>query len=149
MKDSNVREGQDNGKVEEAKDSKSVKEFQEVVKELLVRHKSILDCLAKFQESTARVNRSITKTVTLCGCVSIQAGKQEFPEEGSLKDCVKYAHTHLEGQLCESCMEIVEDELGNHLFYLVALCNLLGVDLKEVLSKESSRLNTLGYFFLS
>lgn len=130
-------------------DSKVVGEFQDIVSQLLVRHRSILDCLTKYQESTTRVNRALTKSVTNCGCVAIKANRQNFPEQSSLKDCHKYAHSHLEGKLCESCYETIEEEIGNHLFYLTALCNLLEMDLREVFNKEYSRLNTLGHYFLS
>ena len=61
------------------KNSQVVGEFQHMVSELLIRHRSILDCLSKYQESTSRVNRSIIKTVTDCGCISIIANKQQFP----------------------------------------------------------------------
>jgi hypothetical protein len=56
--------------------SEVVDQFQGKVSELLIRHRSILDSLTKFQESTARVNRSIAKTVTNCGCVTVTATKQ-------------------------------------------------------------------------
>ncbi len=138
-----------NSETHKGQDGKFVGEFQDIVEELLVRHKSILDCLTKYQEATARVNRAITKTVTMCGCVSINAGAQEFPVDESIKEFGKHVSTHLEGKLCESCTEIIEEEIGNHLFYLAALCNLLNIDLREVLNKEYSRLNTLGHFFLS
>ena len=142
MKESEAYEGQD---------GKFVSEFQDMVDNLLVRHKSILDCLTKYQEATARVNRAITKTVTLCGCVTINAGRQEFPAEmeGSLMEFAKHTNTHLEGKLCESCTEVIEEEIGNHLFYLAALCNLLNLDLKDVLNKEYNRLSTFGHFFLA
>lgn len=129
------------------RNGKDVEEFQDVVSQLLARHRSILDCLTKHHESTSRVNRAVTKAVTHCGCISINANRQNFPEDGSLKDCQKYACSHLEGKLCENCYEVVEEELGNHLFYLAALCNLLDIDLKEVFCNELSRLNTLGHFF--
>lgn len=131
------------------KNSKEVGEFQDIVSQLLARHRSILDCLTKHHESTSRINRAVTKAVTHCGCIAIRANRQSFPEQGTLKDCHKYAHSHLEGKLCESCFEVVEEELGNHLFYLTALCDLLEINLKEVLSNEYSRLNTLGHYFLS
>jgi len=136
-------------KINEETDGKLVGEFQDIVGELLVRHKSILDCLTKYQEATARVNRAITKTVTMCGCVTIKAERQEFPQETSLEEAGQHTNTHLEGKLCDNCREIVEEEIGNHLFYLTALCHLLNTNLGEVLNKELSRLNTLGYFFLS
>lgn len=126
-----------------------VGQFQGKVSELLVRHKSILDSLTKFQESSARVNRAIAKTVTNCGCLTIYATKQSCPPEIDLKDCRKYMDSHLKGELCEQCSETLEEELGNHLFYLTALCHLLDLDLAELFGKEYRRLSTLGFFHLS
>ena len=123
--------------------------FQQKVSELLVRHKSILDCITKYQESAARVNRAITKTVTWCGCINVKAERQDLPEEVSLQDFHQYVETHLEGELCKNCREVIQEEVGNHLFYLAALCNLLDVNLNETMEQELSRLNTLGRYFFS
>jgi len=133
------------------KNSKEVEELQDIVGQLLARHRSVLDCLTKHHESTSRINRAITKAVTHCGCISVNANRQSFPEpeNGTLKDCHKYAQSHLEGELCESCFEVIEEELGNHLFYLTALCDLLDINLNQVFANEYSRLNTLGHFFFS
>ncbi|MCR3921092.1 MAG: DUF1573 domain-containing protein [Firmicutes bacterium] len=126
-----------------------VGQFQDKVSELLIRHRSILDSLTKFQESTSRVNRSIAKTVTTCGCLTVDAAKQSCPSEIELKDCQQYMNSHLQGQLCETCRETIEEELGNHLFYLTALCHLLEVDLNDVFESEYDRVSTLGFFHLS
>jgi NTP pyrophosphatase (non-canonical NTP hydrolase) len=129
--------------------NEDVELFQGKVSELLVRHRSILDSLSKFQESAARVNRAVAKTVTNCGCLSIYATKQSCPPEVALKDCQKYMDSHLKGDICEQCREALEEELGNHLFYLTALCNLLNQDLSEMFGKEYQRLSALGFFRLS
>ncbi|MBS3948669.1 MAG: DUF1573 domain-containing protein [Dethiobacter sp.] len=129
--------------------NKDIALFQDKVSELLVRHRSILDSVSKFQESAARVNRAIAKTVTNCGCLSVFATKQSCPPEVALKDCQKYMSSHLEGELCEQCRETIEEELGNHLFYLTALCDLFGLELSEMFGKEYQRLSTLGFFRLS
>jgi len=131
------------------KSDEVIGEFQVMVSEVLIRHRSILDCLSKYQESTARVNRSVVKTVTDCGCISISAIKQQFPPGSSLKDCGKYADSHIRGKICEQCREVVSEEIGNHLFYLAALCNTLNLDLKELFGSEYNRINTLGHFMLS
>jgi hypothetical protein len=131
------------------KSGEVVGEFQDMVSEVLIRHRSILDCLSKFHESTARVNRSIIKTVTDCGCISINAIKKQFPEKESLKDCGKYMDSHIKGKLCEHCREVISEEMGNHLFYLTALCNLLDYDLEDLFGLEYNRINTLGHFLLS
>ncbi len=88
-----------------------VDEFQYTVLELLVRNKSIIDSITKFQDSNARVNRSIVKSVTQCGCVTINAKKQETPEDLDLEDIRSTQNTHLEGELCDSCRDIIEKEI--------------------------------------
>ena len=121
--------------------------FQKKVNELLVRHRSALDVLSKFQESNSRVNRAVAKTVTNCGCLSINACRQLGGE--TLEEMREHSNTHIEGELCESCREIIEVELGNNLFYLVSLCNLLGLDMDTVLDKEYQKVSALGRFNLS
>ncbi|NLZ38557.1 MAG: DUF1573 domain-containing protein [Firmicutes bacterium] len=127
----------------------SVSQFQTKVSELLIRHRSILDSLTKFQESTSRVNRAFAKAVTNCGCISVSATKQSCPSEADLADYKKYMDSHLQGELCPVCREILEEELGNHLFYLTALCHLLDIKLTDVFATEYDRVTTLGYFHLS
>jgi NTP pyrophosphatase (non-canonical NTP hydrolase) len=122
--------------------------FQAQVDEYLLRHRSILDILTKLQESTARVNRAIAKAVTTCGCISITATKQQFPNDVSLSDLRQYLQTHLDGKLCERCMEAVETEIGSELFYIAALCNILDLDLEAIRKKEHSRIKTLGIYNL-
>ncbi|MFY9257839.1 MAG: DUF1573 domain-containing protein [Dethiobacteria bacterium] len=131
------------------KSGEIVGDFQEAVEEVLIRHRSILDCLSKFHESTSRVNRAITKTVTDCGCISINAIKQKFPQKESLKDCSKYMDSHIKGELCDHCRETIAEEFGNHLFYLTALCSLLDYSLEDIINLEYDRINTLGHFLLS
>ena len=128
------------------KDSEEVSELQDAVSQLLARHRSVLDCLTKHHESTSRINRAFSKAVTSCGCISINANRQNFPgpSSGTLEDCPKHAHSHLQGRLCASCFEFVEEEIGNHLFYLTAICDLLDINLNEVIKNEFSRINTLG-----
>lgn len=42
-------------------------DFQNAVSESLLRHKSVLDILSKLNESEARIDRAVTKSVTNCG----------------------------------------------------------------------------------
>ncbi|MCG0238240.1 MAG: DUF1573 domain-containing protein [Bacillota bacterium] len=121
-------------------------QFQAAVGECLIRHRSVLDVLAKLQEAGARTNRAITKAVTQCGCIRIEAGKQQIPPDATLQEARSYMSTHLSGQLCEQCREIVEAELGNTLFYLAALCNQFDLNLYDVLLKEHKKLVALGVF---
>ena len=52
----------------------------------------------------------------------------------------------MDGCLCESCREVIEREIGNNLFYLTSLCNILDINLYDVLLKESDKITTLGKF---
>lgn len=120
--------------------------FQNDVNELLLRHKSILDIITKYSEASSRVNRAVAKAVTDCGCIKISAEKQALPED--LDDFKLSLESHLEGKICDNCRDIIEDEIGNNLFYLSALCNTLDISLYDVLLKESAKLNILGKFNL-
>ncbi|ADL08835.1 hypothetical protein [Thermosediminibacter oceani] len=124
-------------------------EFQATVSQCLVRHKSIIDVLTKLQETVSRINRAIAKSVTLCGCVEVNAKKQQIPSDISLQELSAYMNTHLKGNLCPNCREVLEQELGNHLFYLAALCNLLDLNLYDVFVEENEKLSTLGIYSLS
>lgn len=123
-----------------------VEDFQDAVGELLVRHKSILDLLSKYQESTARVNRAIVKAVTTCGCIEIDAKKQNIPPDATLSELAELMDTHLKGHLCDNCRDIIEKEMGNNIFYLANICNTLGLNMYDILIKEKEELDTLGYF---
>ncbi|MGE4283759.1 MAG: DUF1573 domain-containing protein [Clostridia bacterium] len=123
-------------------------EFQYTVSELLVRNKSILDSLTKFQDSNARVNRSIIKSVTQCGCVKINADKQIFPEDGDFHQARDNMSTHLQGDLCDNCRDSIEKEMGRNMFYLASLCNTLDLNLYDVLIKELDRIKMLGKYNL-
>lgn len=120
--------------------------FQDSVDELLIRHKSILDVLTKFQESQTRVNRAVVKAVTTCGCVEIHSKKQNFSGEVSIQELKSFLDTHLRGGLCENCKDVIEKELGNNMFYMAALCNLLDISMYDVLIKEDEKIKTLGIF---
>lgn len=121
--------------------------FQNDVNESLLRHKSILDILTKYTESSSRVNRAVAKSVTNCGCIEINAKKQCLPtEDNSLEDLSECLKIHMDGNLCENCREVIEREIGNNLFYLTSLCNVLDINLYDVLLKESDRITTLGKF---
>jgi len=121
-------------------------DFQQTVSNFLLRHQSILDLLSKSFESMARVNRAITKSVTTCGCLRVHAEKKPLPQEASLQDLKELFSSHLEGQLCENCREIIINEMGKNLFYFTALCDTLGISLQEVLEQENSKVMTLGKF---
>lgn len=125
-----------------------IDEFQYTVQELLVRNKSILDLITKFQDSCARVNRSIVKSATQCGCININAEKQIIPSEGDFDEMRDALKTHVEGSICDNCRDIIEKEFGRNLFYLVSLCNTLDLNLYDIILKENDRVKMLGKFNL-
>jgi len=123
--------------------------FQNSVDESLLRHRSILDIITKLQESEARVNRAVVKSVTNCGCINIDAKKQYVPtniEDLDLDTLGASLDTHMQGKLCENCREVLEKELGNNLFYITSLCNLLDLNLYDILIKEYDKISTLGKY---
>ena len=117
--------------------------FQFAVSELLVRNKSILDEMSKIQDSNARINRTISKAVTQCGCIKINASKQDYPEDIEYTKIKDYMSSHLEGKLCPNCRDILEKDIGRHLFYLTTICNNLDLNLYDIILKESERLRLL------
>ncbi|HZJ85134.1 MAG TPA: DUF1573 domain-containing protein [Syntrophomonadaceae bacterium] len=122
-------------------------EFQNVVGDLLIRHHSILDILSKLSESTCRVNRAVTKTVTDCGCTKIEATKMQVPEHiDSVTELREYLDNHLRGDLCVNCREVVTEELGKLFFYAAALCNALDINMYDVFIQEYKKASTLGIF---
>ena len=54
--------------------------FNDIVDDVLVRHKSILDIITKLQETNSKINRAIIKSVTACGCIEINGKLQQVPE---------------------------------------------------------------------
>jgi len=124
-------------------------EFQEQVSELLLRHRSLLDVLSKCGQANAAVNRSVVKSITECGCIAVQATKQTYSDDLSIEGTKHQMNSHVSGELCEHCKEMITTELGKNLFYMSALCNLLDVDMDEVVTKESQKCSTLGFFNLS
>ncbi|MCS1352506.1 DUF1573 domain-containing protein [Mechercharimyces sp. CAU 1602] len=124
----------------------AIDQFQLQVSDLLLRHRSLLDVVSKFQESNARTNRAIMKAVTDCGCIKIHADRQPFDDATTIEECKEGFTSHLSGQLCSNCRDIVKSEMGKNLFYLAAMCNLFKIPLSEVIASEQECLNTLGSF---
>ena len=123
-------------------------DFQFTVRELLLRNKSIIDSITKFQDSTSRVNRTVSKAVTQCGCISINAKKQDINENCSFEEIQKSVKTHLEGNLCENCRDLLEKDIGRTLFYLTSLCSAFDLNLYDIMVKELERVNLLGKYNL-
>lgn len=124
-------------------------DFQNAVDDYLIRHRSVLDVLTKYQESAARVNRAFAKAVTECGCVQVTASRQQVPSDADYSNIKQFMSSHLSGKPCGHCQEIIGKELGHSIFYLTALCNLGGVSLAEVMQQECKNVNTLGVFHLT
>lgn len=129
------------------KDYSICDEFQEQVSSILIRNKSILDILAKLDEYNNRVTKSVVKSATACGCINIDAKKQNYSEK-SFEDMVYSVDSHVSGQLCEICEEKVSEEISSNLFYIAALCDTLNLSLNDILTKETDRVKTLGVFTL-
>ncbi len=122
-------------------------EFQNTVDNLLIRHHSILDVISKLSEATCRVNRSVVKSVTDCGCVSVQAQKIQLPDNiESISELKSYLDNHVRGKLCSHCEDVVSSELGKLLFYTAALCNTLDINLYDVFIKEHKKAAALGVY---
>ena len=123
------------------------KNFQDQVSKVLIRHKSILDIMTKLDEYNARINRAVAKSVTTCGCISIHATKQNYDKD-TFEEMLNSAKTHVEGNICDGCKEVLNEEIGSYIFYLAALCNTLDLDLDEILKKEYDTIKTLGVYSL-
>lgn len=121
-------------------------DFQNSVSESLIRHRSIIDIMTKYNESNARVNRALAKSVTSCGCISVSAHKQKLPDDASLDNISSLLSYQVEGELCANCKEVLEDEIGTNIYYLAALCDSLGINLFDAIIKRYDKLQTLGKF---
>lgn len=123
--------------------------FQYMVEDLFVRNKSLIDAITKFQESNSRVNRSISKAITQCGCVRLHAVKQDFDKVDSLEDSSKNPlSSHVKGSLCDNCRDMIEKEIGRNFFYLSVIANDLGINIYDVILKEYKRLSSIGNYSL-
>ncbi|MNI19307.1 hypothetical protein D3C81_1017550 [compost metagenome] len=127
----------------------SLQSFQEQVSELLLRHRSLLDVMSKLGQTNAAAVRSVTKAVTECGCIELHATKQDFKSGMDLQQAQETIHKHVRGELCENCRDAITNELGRNLFYMSALCNLVDIDMDEVVERESQKCATLGLFNMS
>lgn len=127
----------------------TLEQFQNQVSELLLRHRSLLDVMSKFGQAGASVNRAVSKAVTDCGCIELNARKQQYTEELNLENAKTTLQSHLSGQVCEHCRDVLKAELGRNLFYMTAMCNLLDIELNEVIADEYDKCRALGLFNLT
>ncbi len=123
-------------------------EFQNKVDEVLIRHANLLDVLSKMGDACSKSNRAVIKSITNCGCVSLNVNKVELSDEMTYEALKEFKAEHLQGQPCPVCREKIEEELGRLEFYIAALCNSLDINLYDVLLKEYNKINTLGKFSL-
>lgn len=126
----------------------SFNQFQDQVDDVLIRHKSILDVLSKLQESSAKVNRAVAKSVTDCGCIQVHSKKQNMPDDVSYSELKNYMENHVEGYLCDICKEKIGEEISDTIFYITALCNSFNINIDDMLQAYSSQLKTLGKYGL-
>lgn len=120
---------------------KKSEDFQNKVSHLIIRNQNILDILTKCQNSCNKICRSTVKTSTGCGCLKI-AGEKSF---SVLSD---KANTGIKGTLCPECQSIIENEIGEMLFYIAGLCNALGLSMKDIMKKEIKNVEVLGKYSL-
>lgn len=127
-------------------DNTFLSDFQSNINEALTRHKSLIDIMTKLTESSSRINRAVAKSITECGCITLSAQKQSIPLESSFEDISKILTHQVDGHICEHCTEVLQDEIGNHMFYITSVCNALNIDLENTLKKELDKINTLGKY---
>lgn len=120
-------------------------DFQHQVDNSLLRHRSILDIMTKMEEYNSRMNRAIVKSCTMCGCIEINAKKQQYDGE-TFEESLKTVSSHVTGELCPVCKENLEREIGSYLFYLMAMCNNFNIEISDVLDREYFNTKTLGFF---
>jgi len=111
--------------------------FQYTVSEQLICNRSILDILSHHQESTAKIQRTIAKTISSCGCVQMEINREQP---------IGDVNNDLTGSLCSRCRERIENEIGRSLVYLAALCNLLDVNMFDVIIQEHNKMELLGRY---
>ena len=121
--------------------------FQEKVGSLLIRNSNILDILTKCQTSCARMCRSTIKSATGCGCIEIHGKKGVIAFNSSAAERLS-AGSCIDGELCRDCRSIIENEIGESLFYIASLCNVLGISMKKITQKEIERVESLGKYSL-
>ena len=123
-------------------------EFQNKVDEVLIRHNSLLDILTKLSDASSKSNRAVVKSITNCGCITLDTLNVKPPEDATYEDLKHFRSDHIKGELCPTCRDKIEEELGNLEYYVAALCNSLDINLYDVLLKEYKKINTLGKFSL-
>ena len=108
--------------------STPAEDFQEKVKSLLVRNSNVLDILTKCQISCGKICRSTVRSATGCGCIQINGEKNQTPLENP--------GSGISGTLCQECLGVIQNEIGENLFYIASLCNALGLSMAQIMQHE-------------
>ena len=116
-------------------------DFQKNVSGLIIRNQNLLDILTKCQSSCSKICRSSVKTATGCGCLKINVEKK-LPQISSDE------MSGVSGTLCPDCKDIIENEIGDMLFYIAGLCNALGLSMRDIMKKEIKSISVLGKYSL-
>lgn len=128
-----------------------IDQLQYTIDNILVRNRSIVDQLTKFQDCCSKLSRVVAKSATTCGCIQINVSKQPYPPldtELSIDDLSTLMRTHIEGQLCNECLYLIDKEIGRTLFYLSAICNTFDISLYDCFIQELKRAELLGKYSL-
>ncbi|QUI24355.1 DUF1573 domain-containing protein [Vallitalea pronyensis] len=125
-------------------------EFQCTVKENDCFNKNILEQLAKLQEAAAKVNKSIIRACTYCGCIEINANNKLYSYHDDINlDMIKLLDPHhISGELCDACRDRIEKDMGSCLYYLACISNSFDLNLDDVLLKEMDIIHLLGKFHI-
>lgn len=123
-------------------------EYQNCVNDCLIRHNNILDIITKYSETNSKVNRAIAKSITNCGCINVKNISCINNEENNINNGIS-SDNKTSCVVCADCREVIEKEIGNNLFYLTSLCNLLGISLYDIIIREYNKMITLGKFNLN
>jgi len=123
-------------------------DFQYISNELLVRNRSILDSMTKMSDSCARISRTLIKSATHCGCISICGEKQHVSGVSGIDEMKQRMKSQVKGELCDNCRDLLEKDMGRNLFYMAAICNALDLNLYDIVLGESDRLKLLGKYNL-
>ena len=111
-------------------------EFQHAAQNCIHRNKNLLDSLSKHENAASHISRAIIKASTQCGCIFLCGKKEEIPT------------TQISGEICPDCREIIENEIGEELFYLAAIASAFDISLYDILLRERKKLEILGKFSL-
>ena len=120
--------------------STPAEDFQEKVRTLLVRNSNVLDILTKCQISGSKICRSTVRSATGCGCIQINGEKNKSPLENP--------GSGISGTLCPECLGVIQNEIGENLFYIASLCNALGLSMSQIMQREIKNVETLGKYSL-